>query len=85
MTASNSLGKVYTYPNNPRAAKIQIAALYNGLGEVEPVIVEMGKGNKTPEYLAKFPLGKVPAFESADGSVTLWESRAIAGYGEWLS
>lgn len=27
----------------------------------------MGETNKTPEFLAKFPLGKVPALECADG------------------
>ncbi|OJJ34724.1 hypothetical protein ASPWEDRAFT_39806 [Aspergillus wentii DTO 134E9] len=39
----------------------------------------MGKTNKESEFLAKFPLGKVPAFESADG-LKLWGSDAIAQY-----
>lgn len=39
----------------------------------------MGVTNKTPEFLAKFPLGKVPAFEGADG-FCLAESAAIATY-----
>ncbi|KAJ3047716.1 Elongation factor 1-gamma, partial [Rhizoclosmatium hyalinum] len=39
----------------------------------------MGKSNKTPEFLKKFPLGKVPAFEANDG-FTLYESNAIAFY-----
>lgn len=39
----------------------------------------MGKTNRTPEFLAKFPLGKVPAFEGADGTL-LTESDAIAQY-----
>ncbi|KAI8620697.1 hypothetical protein BC830DRAFT_1097723 [Chytriomyces sp. MP71] len=65
-------------PNNPRVAKALIAAKYNGI-EVEVVPVEMGKSNKTPEFLKKFPLGKVPAFESNDG-FTLYESNAIAFY-----
>ena len=43
---------------------------------------EMGKTNKSPEYLAKFPMGKVPALETADGK-TLYESGAIAYYGEF--
>lgn len=38
---------------------------------------EFGKSNKTPEYLAKFPLGQTPGFESADG-LRLTESTAIA-------
>lgn len=39
----------------------------------------MGKTNRTPEFLSKFPFGKVPAFEGADGSV-LVESDAITQY-----
>lgn len=35
--------------------------------------------NKTPEFLAKFPLGKIPVFEGADG-FCLAESVAIAMY-----
>lgn len=35
--------------------------------------------NKTPEFLAKFPIGKVPAFEATDGT-TIAESDAIAQY-----
>ena len=39
---------------------------------------EMGVTNKTPAFTAKFPLGKVPAMETADGPLT--ESDAIALY-----
>lgn len=39
----------------------------------------MGKTNRTPEFLAKFPFGKVPAFEGADGT-KLFESDAITQY-----
>lgn len=39
----------------------------------------MGVDNKTPEFLAKFPLGKVPAFEDASG-FCLAEGSAIAAY-----
>src|SRR5689334_13462473 len=38
-----------------------------------------GTTNKTPEYLAKFPLGKIPAFEGADGFL-LTEGNAIGCY-----
>ncbi|GME38195.1 Translation elongation factor [Neofusicoccum parvum] len=72
-------GKIYTYPNNPRAHKIQAAAKISGLEiEIAPDFA-MGKTNKTESYLAKFPTGKVPAFEGADG-VTLVESDAIMQY-----
>lgn len=39
----------------------------------------MGKTNRTDDFLSKFPLGKVPAFEGADGT-NLFESDAIAQY-----
>ena len=40
---------------------------------------KFGETNKSPEFLKKFPLGKVPAFEGSDG-VLLTESNAIAYY-----
>lgn len=39
----------------------------------------MGTTNRTPEFLAKFPLGKVPALETADG-FCLVEGHAIARF-----
>lgn len=39
----------------------------------------MGKTNRTPEFLAKFPMGKVPALECADG-FCISESAAICTY-----
>ena len=38
-----------------------------------------GETNKSAEFLKKFPLGKVPAFEGSDGLI-LTESNAIAYY-----
>jgi elongation factor 1-gamma len=37
--------------------------------------------NKKPEFLAKFPHGKIPAYESK-GGFKLFEGAAIARYGE---
>ena len=37
--------------------------------------------NKKPEFLSKFPHGKIPAFDGADG-FKLFEGAAIARYGE---
>ncbi|BCS25391.1 glutathione S-transferase family protein [Aspergillus puulaauensis] len=73
-----SFGTIYSYPHNPRVAKIHAVANLNGL-KVEDAPFEFGKTNKTPDFLAKFPLGKAPAFSSADG-VNLFESNAIAHY-----
>ncbi|KAI8577515.1 hypothetical protein K450DRAFT_252049 [Umbelopsis ramanniana AG] len=72
------IGKIYSYPNNPRVAKALIAARYNGLEVEVPADFTM-ETFKSPENLKKFPLGKVPVFEGADG-FQLFESSAIAYY-----
>lgn len=71
-------GKIYSYPANPRVNRALIAADMNGL-EIELAPFTMRETNLAPEFLAKFPLGKVPAFEGADG-FCLTESVAIATY-----
>lgn len=85
MTKMPLFGEILTYPNNPRVQKSLIAAKYNGL-EVKEKILNIGVDNKTKEFLAKFPLGKLPVFQGsillnlgADG-FTLFESSAIASY-----
>ncbi|KAM3957825.1 LOW QUALITY PROTEIN: elongation factor 1-gamma [Aphomia sociella] len=71
-------GVLYTYPENFRAYKALIAAQYSGADvKVAPNFV-FGETNKSEEFLKKFPAGKVPAFESADGKILLTESNAIA-------
>lgn len=53
---------LYTYPDSFRAAKALIAAQYSGMTikvVSEPPEFVLGKTNRTPEFLAKFPLGKV--------------------------
>jgi len=63
-------GTLYTYPDNFKAFKGLIAAEYSGtkvnVVSTPPAFV-LGETNATPEFLAKFPLGKIPAFESKDG------------------
>lgn len=72
-------GTLYTYANNPRAYKALIAAEYSGYKiNVSPQFV-FGETNKTDSFLKKFPLGKVPAFETGDGQC-ISESNAIAFY-----
>ncbi|KAJ5387238.1 hypothetical protein N7509_009779 [Penicillium cosmopolitanum] len=71
-------GKIYTYPNNARVIKAQAVANLNNL-ELTISDFQMGITNRSPEFLAKFRLGKVPAFEGADGT-TLIESDAITQY-----
>jgi elongation factor 1-gamma len=55
-----------------------VAAL-SGLEIEVPAGFQMGKTNKTPEYLAKFPLGKIPSFETPSGYY-LTETNAICYY-----
>ncbi|RKP06242.1 glutathione S-transferase [Thamnocephalis sphaerospora] len=72
-----TFGTVYTFPQNPRAAKAAIAAKYAGV-ELSIPQFDIGTENKTPEYIAKFPTGQVPAFEN--DKTNLFESNAIAFY-----
>merc|ERR1712170_228541 len=72
-------GTLYTYPDNFRAQKALIAAKYSGAELTVAKDFVFGESNKKPEFLKKFPLGKVPAFEGSDG-VLLTESNAIAYY-----
>ncbi|KAG2186113.1 hypothetical protein INT43_002551 [Umbelopsis isabellina] len=72
------IGKIHTYPNNPRVQKALIAARYNGVEVEAPEGFDFAI-TKTPEFLKKFPMGKVPAYEGADG-LCLFESSAIAYY-----
>lgn len=70
-------GKLYTYPNNFKAYKIQIAAQYSGY-DLKMADYTAGETNKSSEFLNKFPLGKVPAFE--EDEFCLFETNAIAYY-----
>jgi len=70
------LGTIKSYPQNARVAKAQITAELSGV-EFNVEAFDFQK-DRTPEFLAKFPLGKIPVFESAE--VNLFESTAIAYY-----
>ncbi|XP_046749679.1 elongation factor 1-gamma [Diprion similis] len=72
-------GTLYTYPENFRAYKALIAAQYSGAKVKIAEDFIFGETNKSDAFLKKFPLGKVPAFETADGKY-ITESNAIAYY-----
>ncbi|GES63213.1 translation elongation factor eEF-1B gamma subunit [Aspergillus terreus] len=75
------LGLLYTFNfmPNPRAMKIMAVANMNNLElDFTPDFV-LRRDNKTPEFLADFPMGKVPAFRTPDG-LKIFESDAIAQY-----
>ncbi|OGM50284.1 elongation factor 1 gamma domain-containing protein [Aspergillus bombycis] len=76
-----AFGKLYGQPNNGRTIAALVAAKANDV-ELELVETEANANaefNKSAEYLKLSPLGKVPAFEGANG-YTLSESIAIAVY-----
>ncbi|XP_012264331.1 elongation factor 1-gamma [Athalia rosae] len=72
-------GTLYTYPENFRAYKALIAAQFSGAQVKVAEDFVLGETNKSDAFLKKFPLGKVPAFETADGKY-ITESNAIAYY-----
>uniref|UniRef100_A0A8B9U8B0 GST N-terminal domain-containing protein n=1 Tax=Anas zonorhyncha TaxID=75864 RepID=A0A8B9U8B0_9AVES len=77
-------GTLYTYPENWRAFKALIAAQYSGAKLrvlSSPPHFHFGQTNRSPDFLRKFPVGKVPAFEGDDG-FCVFESNAIAYYGD---
>lgn len=72
-------GKIYSYSGNWRVQRAQVVAALNGLDVPLVEDFAMGKTNRTPEFLAKFPMGKVPALECADG-FCIAEAAAICSY-----
>lgn len=75
-------GTLYTCKENFRADKVLIAAEYGKaklqVNSDSPSFV-FGETNRSEQFLKKFPLGKVPAFETKDGQAIV-ESNAIAYY-----
>ncbi|RWS07238.1 elongation factor-1 gamma-like protein, partial [Dinothrombium tinctorium] len=70
--------KLFTVSDNFRSLKALIAANYSS-APVEVSELALGKQNRNPEFLKKFPLAKVPALETPNGD-TVFESNAIAYY-----
>jgi len=70
----------YSWPSDPRLKKALIAAKLNKL-EVAVPDFTFGTDNKEASFLAKFPLGKVPALETHGSEhLCLAESGAIAAF-----
>jgi len=73
---------VSTYAPNPRRVTMFIAE--KGIAGIEQVVVDLNTGeHRSAEFMAKNPLGRVPALELDDGRV-LCETRAICSYLEGL-
>jgi elongation factor 1-gamma len=77
-STSGVSGTLFTYPGNPRAHLIQIAAQYGGSTIAIDEKFTFGTTEKTPEFTKKFPFGVVPAFECAQGCLN--ETMAIASF-----
>ncbi|KAJ1719350.1 Elongation factor 1-gamma, partial [Coemansia erecta] len=73
------IGKLIGPTANFRNYKARIVAKHLGVDIETTPQFELGVDNKTPEYLAKYPAGKVPVFESANG-FSLTDSSVIAYY-----
>ncbi|KAI0659520.1 elongation factor 1-gamma [Cubamyces menziesii] len=74
-----SIGTLYTTPEQATGKRIRAVAALAGVKLDLPQSYVHFEDNKKPEFLAKFPHGKIPAFDGADG-FRLFESTAIARY-----
>lgn len=72
------IGKLHGHVLQPQVKAILAVSAIAGL-EIECNTFEFGVTNKSPEFLRKFPLGKVPTFEDGNGFI-LTEGAAIARY-----
>ncbi|KAK2875034.1 hypothetical protein FQN49_001832 [Arthroderma sp. PD_2] len=73
----------FTLYANPLATapdRVQLAINEAGFTDYERIDIDLGaKEQKSPEYLARNPFGKVPTLVTSDG-ITVYESRGIARY-----
>ena len=72
--------KLYDFPMSPRVRKARIVLAEKGLA-YEKVNIDITKGEqKTAEYLAINPYGKVPALQDQENGATVYESTIIMEY-----
>jgi glutathione S-transferase len=70
--------KLYCIPQSPNSRKVLAVIRHLDLPvEIIPVNAKAGE-NRTPEYLAINPMGRMPTL--VDGEFALWESNAIMQY-----
>lgn len=76
--------KLYISARAPNPRRVTMFMAEKAITGIELVTLDLGAGQHTdPAYLAKNPLGRVPALELDDGRV-LCETRAICTYLEGL-
>ncbi|KAF8181045.1 elongation factor 1-gamma [Pholiota molesta] len=73
------VGTLWTVEYQGKGKAIRAAAAFGGVEIATPAAYEHRVDNMKPEFLAKFPHGKIPAWEGADG-FKLFEGAAIARY-----
>ncbi|KAJ7607544.1 elongation factor 1-gamma [Roridomyces roridus] len=74
-----SIGTLWTVPVQVPGKIIRAAAAFGGVTIDLPASYVHFEDNKKPEFLSKFPHGKIPSFEGKNG-FKLFESTAIARY-----
>ncbi|KAJ3717224.1 elongation factor 1-gamma [Lentinula guzmanii] len=74
-----SVGTLYTSPAKETGKLIKAVAAFGGVSLDVDADYKHMETNKTPEFLAKFPHGKIPAFEGKEG-FKLFEGVVIAKY-----
>jgi elongation factor 1-gamma len=74
-----SLGTLYSPASQSLGDRVRIAAEFAGVQIDQQDGFKPHESKPTPEFLAKFPLGKVPAFETKDG-FCFSETQAIVRY-----
>jgi elongation factor 1-gamma len=74
-----SAGTLYTAPGKETGKLIKAVAAFGGVSIDVPTDYKHWETNKSPEFLAKFPHGKIPAFEGKNG-FKLVEGVVIAKY-----
>jgi elongation factor 1-gamma len=75
----SSIGTLWTVPQQPTSKTIRSVAALGGVTVDIPTDYVHYTDNKKPEFLAKFPHGKIPALETTDG-FRLFEGSSIAKY-----
>jgi glutathione S-transferase len=67
--------KLYDFPFSPNCRKVRAVAYELGIPLDREIIDVFAGGSRTPAFLAKNPMGRLPVLE--DGELRLWESTAI--------
>jgi len=70
--------KLYDFPFSPNSRKVRAVAYELGIALDTQRIDLLTGGQRSPEFLARNPNGRVPVLE--DGDLVLWESAAIIRY-----